>query len=71
MRWEQLTVGVAAPHRSCAHCERRVLDTAVMSKSEVMAAVRANPSTCLCVRAGRQNLPLFAPLAIAEERSGA
>lgn len=59
MRWEQLTAEAGEPHRSCAHCERRVLDTAVMSEEDVVAAVRADPSTCLCVRAGQPNLKLL------------
>lgn len=67
MRWEQLTAEVGEPHRTCARCEHRVLDTAVMSEAEVVAAVRADPFACLCVRAGQQNLTLLAPLAITGE----
>ena len=61
IRWEQLTATAGEPHRSCARCERQVLDTAVMSEEEVVAAVRADPSTCLCVRSGQPNLTLIAP----------
>ncbi len=60
MRWEQLTAPAGEPHRSCAHRERRVLDTAMMSEEEVVAAVRADPTTCLCVRAGQPSLTLIA-----------
>ena len=60
IRWEQLTAEAGEPHRSCAHCERSVLDTAVMSEEDVVAAVRADPLACLCVRAGQPNLTLIA-----------
>jgi len=69
MRWEQLTAEAGEPHRSCAHCERRVLDTAVMSEEDVVAAVRADPSTCLCVRAGQPNLTLIASPAVDRRES--
>lgn len=58
MRWEQLTVDAGEAHRTCAHCEHKVLDTAVMTEEEVVAAVRADSAACLCVRAGQRNLTL-------------
>ena len=66
MRWEQLTAEAGEPHRSCTYCDRGVLDTAVMSEEEVVAAVRADASTCLCVRAGQPNLSLIAPMKASE-----
>jgi hypothetical protein len=59
MRWEQLGSSAGSPHRTCGECDHGVLDTAALSDDQVLAAVRADPSTCLCVRAGQQNLTLL------------
>jgi hypothetical protein len=62
MRWEQLGASEASSHHICGECEQSVLDTAVLSDAEVLAAVRADPSTCLCVRASQENLTLLLDL---------
>lgn len=62
MRWEQLATSDDSPHRTCGECAHPVLDTAALSDAEVLAAVRTDPSTCLCVRAGQENLSLLHPL---------
>jgi hypothetical protein len=59
MCWKQLTASVGSPHRTCGECDRSVLDTATLSDAEVLAAVRSDPSTCLCVRASQENLTLL------------
>lgn len=58
MRWTQLGVTSGSPHRICASCDHRVLDTSALSDADVLAAVRADPSTCVCVRASQPNLSL-------------
>lgn len=60
-RWQQLDGGASSPHRTCSECERPVLDTASMSESEVSSAVRADPSTCLCVSASQDNVVILPP----------
>jgi hypothetical protein len=58
-RWEQLNEAASSPHRTCSECEREVLDTAAMSESEVLSALRADPSTCLCVSACQENVTIL------------
>lgn len=58
-RWEQLDEVASRPHRTCSECEREVLDTAAMSESDVLSAVRADPSTCLRVSACQDNLTVL------------
>lgn len=58
MRWAQFAVADGAPHRFCGGCEHPVLDTGALSDADVLAAVRADPSTCLCVRASQTNVTL-------------
>ena len=58
-RWKQLDEASSGPHRTCSECEREVLDTAAMSETEVLSAVRADPSTCLCVSACQDNLTIL------------
>lgn len=62
-QWDELRE-TESPHRTCSNCERSVLDTAAMTEAEVVAAVRADPHTCLCVSAGQSNLTLL-PLTVA------
>jgi hypothetical protein len=62
MRWEQLDANDCSPHRICSECDHPVLDTTVLSDAEVLAAVRSDPSTCLCVRASQENLTLLPPM---------
>ena len=59
MRWEQLGASTDSPHRTCAECDHQVLDTAVLSDAAVLAAVRADPTTCLCVTARQGNLTIL------------
>lgn len=61
MRWEQLHASTDLPHRVCNECSHDVLDTAVLSDAEVLAAVQSNPSTCLSVAASQANLTLIPP----------
>lgn len=61
MRWEQLHASTVSPHRVCGECTHEVLDTAVLSDAAVLAAVQANPSTCLCVTASQDNLTIIPP----------
>jgi hypothetical protein len=56
-RWDELGE-TDTPHRACSNCERAVLDTASMTEAEVVAAVRSDPHTCLCVSAGQENVAL-------------
>lgn len=58
--WEQLAATDSA-HRLCAHCNRPVLDTGAMTEAEVVAAVRADPETCLRVSAFQENLTILWP----------
>lgn len=58
LHWEQLHPQTASPHRTCAACERSVLDTAQLTEAEVVAAVRADPTVCLCVSARQENVTL-------------
>lgn len=53
---DKLNPQPTSPHSFCARCERVVLDTAYMTDEEVLATVRADPSTCLIVRAGQENI---------------
>jgi len=57
-RWQELRE-TESPHRTCSNCERAVLDTSAMTEVEVVAAVRSDPHTCLCVSAGQENLTLL------------
>ncbi len=56
-RWHELGETETA-HRTCSNCERPVLDTATMTEAEVVAVVRSDPQTCLCVSAVQENLTL-------------
>jgi hypothetical protein len=56
-QWDELNE-TDAPHRTCWNCERAVLDTATMTEAEVVAAVRTDPHTCLCVSAAQENVAL-------------
>lgn len=58
MNWDRLTVRSEGPHRSCAECERAVLNTAALSEEEVVSAVRSDPSTCLAVSARQANIQI-------------
>ena len=58
-RWEQLDEDARGPHRTCPECRHKVLDTAAMSESEVLSAVRADPSTCLSVSAAQDNITML------------
>jgi hypothetical protein len=55
-RWEHLHKSTDSPHRLCDDCSCAVLDTAFMSDDEVMAAVHADPFTCLCVSSRQENI---------------
>jgi hypothetical protein len=57
-QWDELNE-TDTPHRTCSNCERAVLDTATMTEAEVVAAVRTDPHTCLCVSAVQPNLTLL------------
>jgi hypothetical protein len=57
-RWEQLRPSASSPHRSCSDCEREVLDTAFMSESQVLSAVKIDPSACLRVTASQANVEI-------------
>lgn len=57
-QWDELRETETA-HRTCSNCERAVLDTAAMTEAEVVAAVRSDPQTCLCVSAVQENLTLL------------
>lgn len=59
MRWEQLAISEVSPHRTCEACDHPVFDTAAMSDEDVLATVRADPSTCLCIRASQENVTLI------------
>ncbi len=58
-RWEQLTLLSVSAHRTCASCERTVLDTSGMTEAEVVAAVNTDPSTCLAVSARQSNVTIL------------
>lgn len=57
-RWEQLGTRPASAHRTCAECDKAVLDTAVLTDAEILAAVRVDPTTCLFVSARQVNITL-------------
>jgi hypothetical protein len=57
-RWHELRE-TETPHRTCSNCERSVLDTSTMTEAEVVAAVRSDAQTCLCVSAVQENLTLL------------
>jgi hypothetical protein len=57
-QWRELRETETA-HRTCSNCERSVLDTSTMTEAEVVAAVRSDPQTCLCVSAVQENLTLL------------
>ena len=59
MRWQQLKPQASSPDRLCSTCEHPVLNTAQLSDSEVLAAVRADPGTCVCVWASQKNVTLL------------
>lgn len=59
MRWESLSPQLVSPHRSCAQCERTVLDTDLMTDPELLAAVRADPAVCLSVSVWQENVTIF------------
>jgi hypothetical protein len=59
MAWEELEGSSKSPHRNCASCERDVLDTAQFTDEELLAIVRADPETCLCVRARQANVTIL------------
>jgi hypothetical protein len=54
-QWDELGE-TDTPHRTCSNCERAVLDTAALTEAEVVAAVRGDPHTCLCVSASQDNV---------------
>jgi hypothetical protein len=58
-QWDQLALLPVKPHRTCANCERMVLDTAAMTDAEVLSAVRADPSTCLAVSSRQANVTIL------------
>lgn len=58
-QWNQLALQPAHPHRTCAACERSVLDTSRMTDAEVLATVRADPATCLAVGTRQSNVTLL------------
>ena len=57
-QWDDLRE-TETSHRTCSNCERAVLDTSTMTEAEVVAAVRSDPQTCLCVSAVQENLTLL------------
>lgn len=59
--WAQLGVNAGSPHRACGICGHDVLDTGALSDADVLAAVRADPSACLYVRASQPNLAMLPP----------
>jgi hypothetical protein len=59
--WDQLTPAPGSAHCRCDACERSVLDTATLSDADVLAAVRADASTCLSVSAAQENVTLIWP----------
>jgi hypothetical protein len=72
-QWNQLVLHPSSAHRTCAECERSVLDTSGMTDAEVLKTVRANPMTCLAVGTRQANVTLLydAPLVPALKRTGA
>ena len=59
MQWTQLEAARDhTPHRHCRACDHVVLETAVLSDADLLAIVRADPSTCLQVRSDQPNLTL-------------
>lgn len=64
-QWAQMHRSTANSHRRCDECSRTVLDTSFMNEDEVLAAVRANSSTCLCVSMRQANIQI-APFLSAE-----
>lgn len=57
--WNQLALLPVSTHRTCADCERMVLDTASMSDAEVLSAVQADPTTCLAVNSHQANVTIL------------
>jgi hypothetical protein len=50
-----------SPHLLCTSCEHIVLNTAVMTEAEVVAAVQEDPHTCLRVSSLQENLTVLRP----------
>lgn len=45
-------------HKRCEKCEHRVLDTALLSEDQIKSQVAVDPSTCLIVRRGQENVDI-------------
>jgi len=58
-RFDQLESRASGPHPVCSECEREVLDTSKLSEAEVVAAVRTDPATCLCVSSRQANVAVL------------
>ena len=58
-KWDQLVSLTVSTHRTCASCEKTVLDTAGMTDAEVLKAVRADASTCFAVDARQSNITIL------------
>jgi hypothetical protein len=63
MRWDQLGETEGSPHRVCSNCSHPVLNTSALSDADVLNAVRAQPTTCLCVDSNQSNVVLLPPRA--------
>jgi len=46
-------------HRRCDKCEHKVLDTALLSESQLLKHIEADPNTCLIVRRRQQNIEII------------
>jgi len=57
-QWEQMQISTSSPQRYCDECSRTVLDTSSMKEDDVVVAVRADPSTCLCVSMRQANIQI-------------
>jgi hypothetical protein len=60
MRWTELAVTRDSAHRHCHACAHVVLHTAEFTDEELLATVRADPSTCLYIQSGQANITLIA-----------
>jgi len=45
-------------HRRCDMCDHRVLDTELVSESQLVEQVASDPRVCLIVRRGQRNIEI-------------
>lgn len=58
VEWDTLEGNSENGNRSCAICEREILDTYLLEDSEILSIIGDNPNACLKLNFNQENLEI-------------